>query len=256
MLEYFEVAPPAALASTVECFWISNQCSEVPHEHVVSPDGCADLLFTCEGNASALQFVGPMTNLARFTLPPGQLCVAARFHPGCWTQMAHTNADLLTDRIVPFESLVPKAGRRLREQLINEADPQRLVQILAADIKPEPNSRLSSLLGYLASVPQHVCFDSLAFDVGITTRQLRRQILRQTGLSPKLLTRILRFRHAAARLGNGEESHAMLASSCGYFDQSHLIAEYRYFTGRTPAAAIASRLASERLPARSPAARQ
>ncbi len=247
MLEYFEVPPPPALADTVECFWKSNQMFKAPYKHVVPPDGCADLLFTRTGGVSNLQFVGPMTKPTGFTLPPGQLSVAVRFHPGCWTHLVHLDADLLTDRIVPFETVALRAGHCLSEQLSNQAEPEHLIRILAASIRPKTPSRLSSVLRYLAQSPQQVSLDALAFNVGLSTRQFRRCIRQDTGLSPKLLARICRFRCAAARLRSGEESHADLAASCGYFDQSHFIAEYRHFTGQTPAAIDGARPASAQL---------
>lgn len=252
MLEYFELPPPPALTDMVECFWFSKQSSCAPYVHLVCPDGCADLLFTCHRDQSTLHFVGPMTTFARFTLSPGQLSVAVRFHPGCWTHLVRTNADLLTDCIVPFDSLLPERGRRLREQLMNEFHPHRIAQTIAASLQPEPSYRISSLLSHLRSTSQYVGFDQLALEAGLSTRQLRRQVRQLTGLSPKLLARILRFRRAAARLHAGRESHAAIAACCGYLDQSHFIAEYRHFTGQTPGAATAARLASVLPPTRSP----
>ena len=57
-----------------------------------------------------------------------------------------------------------------------------------------------------------------------------------TGLSPKQLCRILRFRRAAdliTRMRRGQ--WAQLAADCGYADQAHLIHEFRAFSGYTPA---------------------
>jgi AraC-like DNA-binding protein len=54
-------------------------------------------------------------------------------------------------------------------------------------------------------------------------------------LSPKLLARILRFRYALSRVHGQLGEHAGLAADCGYFDQSHFIAEFQRFSGRTPA---------------------
>ncbi len=252
MLEYFEIPPPPALADTVECFWVSKQSSCAPYVQLVCPDGCADLLFTRDCDGSTLHFVGPMTTFARFTIPSGQLSVAVRFHPGCWTHLVRTDADLLTDCILPFESFLPEQGRRLREQLINEFEPLRMAHTIAAVIKPGPRCRVSSALSHLQRTSQYVGLDQLALQAGLSTRQLRRQVRELTGLSPKLLARILRFRRAAMRLHTGRESHAAIAADSGYFDQSHFIAEYRHFTGQTPAATTATRLASARPPTRSP----
>ena len=54
----------------------------------------------------------------------------------------------------------------------------------------------------------------------------------EIGLPPKVVARVLRFERARELAGTmpwGE-----LAYECGFSDQSHLIAEFRRITGRTP----------------------
>jgi AraC-like DNA-binding protein len=58
----------------------------------------------------------------------------------------------------------------------------------------------------------------------------------QVGLSPKALARVHRFRGALDILNRsqGEVPWAALAEQCGFYDQSHLINEFRRFTGFSP----------------------
>jgi AraC-like DNA-binding protein len=53
------------------------------------------------------------------------------------------------------------------------------------------------------------------------------------GASPKQLASIVRFRHAVRAYRPGL-TLTQLAYDAGYFDQSHLIREFRAFTGLTP----------------------
>jgi AraC-like DNA-binding protein len=54
----------------------------------------------------------------------------------------------------------------------------------------------------------------------------------QVGLSPKLFSRILRFQRARAMADQIKRlDWAQLASTCGYFDQSHLINDFQEFSG-------------------------
>ena len=115
----------------------------------------------------------------------------------------------------------------------------------------------------------------LASDCGCSARQLERQFRAETGLSPRLLARIIRFQRVFRALGNGgagaEETSSRpdgaaapdrrhgadwitLALDCGYADQAHLIRDFREFSGETPAAFLKSSpglaaafVASERL---------
>ena len=65
---------------------------------------------------------------------------------------------------------------------------------------------------------------------------MRREFLEQTGLGPKFLARVLRFRRALELSPRAEGDFAGLALDCGYYDQAHLIREFRENSpGRTPA---------------------
>jgi AraC-like DNA-binding protein len=73
----------------------------------------------------------------------------------------------------------------------------------------------------------------LASSLDVTSRTLRRHFRDRTGLSMKLFARIVRFRHARALLTRGLP-WAEVAARLNYFDQAHLIRDYREFTGEPP----------------------
>ncbi|MCI4061687.1 helix-turn-helix domain-containing protein [Micromonospora sp. R77] len=82
-------------------------------------------------------------------------------------------------------------------------------------------------------------------EVGWSRRHLAVRFRRELGLPPKVVARLLRFQTAYASLGRelitapGAEpvpgaGWAELAVRCGYYDQSHLIRDFRQFTGESP----------------------
>jgi len=76
----------------------------------------------------------------------------------------------------------------------------------------------------------------LARQAGWSHKHLITKFRQQVGLTPKTAARLLRFEHAWRQLGGGEPAHwDRLAADGGYADQSHLIREFREFTGGTPA---------------------
>lgn len=70
---------------------------------------------------------------------------------------------------------------------------------------------------------------------GRSVRQIERIFEQHVGLSPKLFSRISRLQ-AALRMGQTEESPdwSALALAAGYFDQSHMVRDFRELTGETP----------------------
>jgi transcriptional regulator GlxA family with amidase domain len=68
----------------------------------------------------------------------------------------------------------------------------------------------------------------------------------RVGLTPKLFCRLLRFQRARAVADEiAAPAWAQLASLCGYFDQAHLIKDFREFTGLTPAEYVRQRRPGE-----------
>ena len=77
--------------------------------------------------------------------------------------------------------------------------------------------------------------DELSRQAGLSARQLRRVFLAETGLTPKYLYRVLRFRRAIQKMPSTD--FASLALDAGFYDQAHFIHEFRQFSGgHTPAA--------------------
>jgi transcriptional regulator GlxA family with amidase domain len=81
--------------------------------------------------------------------------------------------------------------------------------------------------------------DELAQRAGMTARQLQRRFQVSVGVSPKLLCRIVRFRTIFDCL-QSRAPWPSIALDCGFFDQSHLIRDFKQFAGQTPTAFLAA----------------
>ncbi len=70
---------------------------------------------------------------------------------------------------------------------------------------------------------------------GVSERRFIELFRRQVGLAPKLYSRVRRFQAALRRIPTVTEvDWADLALACGYFDQAHLIHEFRSISGLSP----------------------
>ena len=85
----------------------------------------------------------------------------------------------------------------------------------------------------------------LATDLGITHAHLDREFVRLTGLTPRALARILRFRRLLADLDVlGDINWTDIAAYWGWFDQSHFIRDFKRHTGVTPTMYVAAQRAA------------
>jgi AraC-like DNA-binding protein len=85
----------------------------------------------------------------------------------------------------------------------------------------------------MAAAHGDIDLDWVAGQAGMSPRHFRRRCLAESGLTPKHLCRILRFRRACALAADRLEWSA-IAAQAGYFDQSHLIRDFHEFTGSAP----------------------
>lgn len=77
---------------------------------------------------------------------------------------------------------------------------------------------------------------ALAEELGWSRRRLIARFREEIGLPPKTAARLLRFERARELAEAAERPDwARVAVEAGYYDQSHLINEFRDVTGRTPA---------------------
>jgi transcriptional regulator GlxA family with amidase domain len=99
------------------------------------------------------------------------------------------------------------------------------------------NGKGASLRNAIATIVDsggQISIDRLAGDLGISGRQLERRFLNEVGLGPKLLCRILRFQQVFRAIERSDRNWARIAADCGYYDQAHLIRDFRQFAGQPP----------------------
>ena len=88
-----------------------------------------------------------------------------------------------------------------------------------------------------------VSVDQLANEAGVSSRQLERRFLREVGVGPKLLGRIIRFQQVFRAVEHRNAAWAEVAVECGYYDQAHLIRDFNQFAQQTPAVLFSSQSA-------------
>ena len=235
---YGELAPPAALAPYVECCWWS-EAGAAPGVRRVLPDGCVDILFS-SGNHEppALSVVGLMTVHRDVITLPNQSFFGLRFRPGMaslfFPEVAH-----LTDKVEPLCELRRQHTTELFEQLTESTSLPAKVIAVERYLHRPAKKRPSASRAFDLMTNTDFCMERISASAGISTRHLRRLSLASTGVSPKLLARILRFRRAASRISpaavdRNQGGWAGFAVECGYYDQAHLIREFQAFSGSAP----------------------
>jgi AraC-like DNA-binding protein len=102
------------------------------------------------------------------------------------------------------------------------------------DLGPRPSPEVSHALTALMESRGQQPIGQLATETGWSHKHLITLFRRQVGVTPKMAARLIRFETVRRRLATGSLGWARIAADAGYADQSHLVREFRRFTGLTP----------------------
>jgi AraC-like DNA-binding protein len=180
----------------------------------------------------------------RKLLHKGQRSVTARLHLCAPDAVLGVPASAIAGRIVRLEDLWGDAAtRRLCDRLAGARDAADAAAILegaiTARLASADDRRGRELALGAADRLTRANVHAVAADLGVSERHLRRVFREAVGVSPKAFAKLTRFQRAlrAAREG-GHASWASIAVAAGYYDQAHLIAEFRAIAGVTPRALL------------------
>lgn len=236
---YREQPPSASLASWVECAWFLESRAAI-YSHRVPPDGCLDIIYD---RHTGLRAVGAMTREQRFDFPRGAYVAGIRFRPGMAGPFLGVSPAQLTECSAPLEHLWSRRARELTRQLDDSSSMPEAMRILLASLRPpiSPPNPVQRAITAIAAAHGDADLNYAASHAGLSPRHFRRRCLEETGLTPKLLCRVLRFRYVS-RIARAfaRPNWSAIALQGNYFDQSHFIRDFHHFTGLSPMAVFSN----------------
>lgn len=234
---YRELPPPPALRHALECLWVRVVPPQGDPIQVL-PDACSDLIWQ---TGRGLFVAGPDTRPAPSPAEPGTVFVGARFLPGAGGPALGVPLSELRDARVGVGDLLPGLDDQLPPTLPLPAVLGRVAATAARLVAAGPPDQAVRAAARLLADPT-ARVGTLADDLGLSPRQLRRRFHASVGYGPKTLQSVLRFRRFLARLDDpGPLDLATAAVDSGYADQAHLTHECRRLAGLPPAALARAR---------------
>jgi AraC-like DNA-binding protein len=170
-------------------------------------------------------------------------CVQVNFTPIGARRFFQLPLSELSNISVGLDELYGDQSARIAEALAEAADWDQRFDLLEGLIarrigaaKP-PRPEIQRAWWLLQETNGRLPIADLAADVGWSSKHLIDQCRDQFGAPPKLLARLFRFQDAIKRVNESDQPRwAELAFDSGFFDQSHMIREFRRLAGCTPEA--------------------
>jgi AraC-like DNA-binding protein len=222
---------------------VSHVPGGAPYERL--PDGAVELVVRAADAGYSINVVGTRLSPLHKPSDAHDESFLVRFKAGGAYPFFGVPVAELTDDVVPVASLSAAVDTALQRALDAPTTLERAAAVqgalagaLAAPaFEPASVPMVRRALRLLAASPELPRVAELATRLGVSERHLRRSFDDVVGLSPKAYLRVVRFQRAfkGAR-ASPAESWARIAQFHGFYDQAHMISEFRALSGRTPSA--------------------
>jgi AraC-like DNA-binding protein len=183
---------------------------------------------------------GPQSQFFDGEIPTDPAVVGVHFKPGGAYPFLSLPATVLLNSFVSLDMLYGDPGMDLRDRLLETSNPSGQFRIIEQFLLMRMKRSLPSNPGVKfalnqlqVSKPRPIA--EIANRIGISPRHFIKVFAEEVGVTPKMFSRIQRFQRVvkqAERLRTVEWEDLCLAS--GYYDQAHLIHDFREFSGYAP----------------------
>lgn len=244
------ISPTSILSPYVKHYWTLEIRGIQPILERIIPTGCINLVFhqgtglfsvsdnkmqpdsfVCGHNAS-------YTDLSS----PGKLnMIVVVFHPyGAYPFFKNPMSEFLNES-VSITDLSDKSYNELQNNVLNVPDNTSAIRLIEQFLikrlsNAENNYNYKRMTAVIKAINNKTySINSLAETACLSYKQFNRLFTQYIGTNPKEYTRIIRFQRALNILETKKISNlTQLSYESGFSDQSHLIREFKTFSGYTP----------------------
>ena len=256
MLYFRKPRPP--LDRFVECLWHSAGYAPAHDRERVLPTGTVELVFDLRNERIRIFddehdtvggcFGGAIVTGAQsryFVLETSQQSAVAgvHFRPGGAYPFLGLPLGKIMDGHVGLEDIWGQQAFELREQLQEAQTSSMLFAVLETALLERLQEPTASYLavvdavGQISAGPSISRIRQISDSTGYSPKRFIRLFHDAVGLTPKLFCRVQRFQMLLDGIvGGGHIEWSRAALDCGYCDQSHMIRDFRAFSGLTPLA--------------------
>jgi AraC-like DNA-binding protein len=238
-LSHARRSPPPDLAYWIAHYWMISWDLRGCEPHLAEnlPHPNIHLIF--EENAAVVSGV-QTRKFSRLLVGRSQV-FGVKFKPGGFRPFFNSPVSSLADSTVPAKRIFGPPVDALTAILVSSRKETEKIAAANAFFRarlPEPDdtiARAGQLVAHILADPAIKKVDDLVIRAGIGKRSLQRIFKDYVGASPKWVIRRYRLHELVEKFGpRSRPDWAQLALELGYFDQAHLINDFKSVIGYTP----------------------
>ncbi|MCF6409671.1 helix-turn-helix domain-containing protein [Pseudalkalibacillus salsuginis] len=243
-------SPKYPISEFVDFIWYMQGYNPAHSRELAFPDGSAEVVIDLLEDTTQLYdhksrelvlngsvVCGPHSNYFVIDTSSESKVLGIHFKPGGLRPFIPMPLHELLNTHVSLQMLWGARATELREELLELSTPEemfpvlerRLLMLLSGNFESHPVVR------YALNHIDRVRVGNLMQHIGMSHRRFIELFKAEVGMTPKRLSRIIRFQEVLQLTGNKEEINwTDIALQCGYYDQAHFIKDFQSFSGVSP----------------------
>lgn len=254
-MNYQTFQPHTALDALVSCYWtLEVPADNESQKQRIIPDGCIEMAFILGDDikryTSKEEFIlQPRAMVLGQTIEPFYIeptgsvnTFAVRFYPYGFANFVSIPIKNLANKETPISELFEQnTAKELEQNIIRATSTKQRIEIIENFLLDKLNDKttidviVKTTIDALLSTNGSESIKNILKEDPSKRRQLERKFIKQIGISPKQLGKVIRLQTALKMLLNKKEENLTdIAYESAYFDQAHFAKDFKEFTGINP----------------------
>ena len=241
--------PSEALKPYVRYYWVLD-CIE-KFRTLTFPIGCPQMIFhkksplyipeiNCHQNEFTIS--GQVNYPAHIASSGPTQMIVAVFYPHTISHFISTPPSAFYNLEISGYDIGNRQLNDIASKILDCDDIRTCISLLDTWLIGEISSsaarnRISHTISTILENPSEL-ISILANEVCLGKKQFERTFREHVGMNPKEYARIVRFQKVLWHLQHSHLNFPQISHDCGYADQSHMIREFKTFSGNTPTALL------------------
>ncbi len=246
-------SPSVDLCFFVKYYWIVEVKDTVLNTMAqISPSGYPELIFHF-GDTVSISVPNNSHKAESKTIIAGQItrpvtlhfgnnmhCICVKLQPYALSPFFNISSSIFTNRAICLGDIMPTMQKDIFDQLSGAKNDHIRIIIIEDYLRKllkdhnNINAATPAMIDYLRSA-NNINIEKLKIKFNMGSRTLQRIIMSDVGIPPKMLCRIIRFNKAYNYIKHNQILNLQdISFTLGYYDLSHLINEFKEFSGCAP----------------------
>lgn len=254
-MDYNIAKPSEFLSQYVKQYWSLENCIPAGQEHIqrIVPSGLFELIIYLEDKPNTTDqqksigdniiITGQLKSYHTLKVRGKLSLFAIYFLPHGLSMFLDLPMKELFNQSVPLKFIMKDTGDKLEDELSSAETFEKKIEMaehfLIAQIQKNEKKykydRIRHTVNLINQAKGILKIEDLASESFLSRKQFERTFSDFIGTSPKQFLKIVRFQNAIyEKSRNSDLNMTEIAHKCGYFDQAHMINDFKTLSGITP----------------------